>query len=202
MAYAEKVEPEMVEKSEQSTRKGADLSPIEELNTAIAQATGDSTEEAVNPPSGDPLTAAMLAPQLESGTASEFSIADATNLEPELPAIAWMRSKPNTEAAASTNSKWTILTAKARVDSFNQSELIRELGELEKSQKYIAIDLRQNRFLSIPAIRFCVNMAVQLQNEGGQLALIGCTEKTKRHFEIYGSLAHLQLYRSETHLPN
>lgn len=96
---------------------------------------------------------------------------------------------------------WSVITTKSRVDSFNQESLIEEVRSLMKKEaKFIAIDLRATRFLSFHAIRFFVEAAQDLVNQEGQLALVACAEKTKRHFEIYGSLDNIQLVRTESEL--
>jgi len=98
---------------------------------------------------------------------------------------------------ASVGAGWQIIHVKARIDAFSQDELMKELAALQgHGQKQIALDLKNNRFLSFNAIRFCADVAADLYKRGGTLALIGCAEKTKRHFEIYGSLKHIRMVRT------
>lgn len=107
--------------------------------------------------------------------------------------------EPASRVAGSTAvaSGWQILQVKARIDAFSQEELIKDLAAAkEQGHKQIALDLKNNRFLSFNAIRFCAEVAAELYNNGGSLALIGCAEKTKRHFEIYGSLKHIRIVRT------
>ena len=94
---------------------------------------------------------------------------------------------------------WRVVQVKTRVDSFNQEELTEEIKRLRSvGVIQIALNLRQNRFLNFPSIRFCVEVAEELRLISGGFALVGCSEKTKRHFEIYGSLDAIRLVRSET----
>lgn len=96
---------------------------------------------------------------------------------------------------------WTIVSAKSRVDSFNQDALVSEIRQrLADGHKRIALDLKGNRFFSLQVIRFCVDTARELAAKGGRLALISPSEKTQRHFEIYGSLNHIAVVRSESDL--
>lgn len=96
---------------------------------------------------------------------------------------------------------WRIVHVKMRVDSFNQGELLDDLRNLRvQGHKKLALDLKDNRFLSLPVIRFCVDAARDLHSVGGVLALIGPSEKTKRHFEIYGSLKYIRVVRAESDL--
>ena len=99
------------------------------------------------------------------------------------------------------SAKWHIIHAKSVVDSHSQDELINEIRTLiATGAKRIAIDLRQNRFLSLPAIKACVEAAQKLATKEKNFALISCQERTKRHFEIYGSLKHIHVTRYESDL--
>lgn len=103
---------------------------------------------------------------------------------------------PRTEAVV-TMGDWRVLVMKSRVDSFNQEELVAAMTGLRaQGCRCIALDLKANRFLSFQAIRFCVDTARELAAEGGSFALIGPSEKTRRHFQIYGSLSDIQVLRS------
>jgi anti-anti-sigma regulatory factor len=96
---------------------------------------------------------------------------------------------------------WRLVPTRPRVDSFNQEFLFNELRELRASGCLkIALDLKANRFLSLQVIQFCGDFAKQMQSDGGKFALISCPEKSKRHFEIYGSLRHIQVVRDEMEL--
>ncbi len=92
--------------------------------------------------------------------------------------------------------EWTIVLVKSRVDSFNQEALIQEIKDLRAAgHKRIALDLKANRFLSFPVILACVDAARELAEADGGFALVACPQKTKRHFEIYGSLKHIKIVR-------
>lgn len=113
-------------------------------------------------------------------------------------------SSPESSTFAQTEANgWRIITVKTRVDSFNQNALIEEIrGLVAQGCNNMALDLKGNRFMSLPAIKCCVETAEVLGRRGGQFALIACPEKTKRHFEIYGSLARIKVVRSAAQLPN
>jgi hypothetical protein len=49
---------------------------------------------------------------------------------------------------------------------------------------------------SIWAIQVIVQFAKALETAGGRFALMGPSEKSKRHFEIYGSLKHIVAFRT------
>lgn len=99
--------------------------------------------------------------------------------------------------------EWRIVSVKSRVDSLNQAELRSEIEALRaQGHKQIALDLRSNRFMGLPSLQLCVEVARGLAEVGGLFALISCPEKTKRHFEIYGSLNHIRLVRSPDALKN
>lgn len=103
-------------------------------------------------------------------------------------------------AARSTSTdetNWQVITCLPRLDSFNHSDLMQEIhAVLASGARLIALDLTQNRFFSLNAIQLCVSLARDLDADDGRLALIGCGERTKRHFEIYGSLRHITLART------
>jgi hypothetical protein len=97
---------------------------------------------------------------------------------------------------------WRLIQVKSRVDFSNQDELAQAIRDLRaQGFKKIALDLRSNRFFSLPSIKICSDIAAELSGErGGGFALISCPEKTRRHFEIYGSLKHIRNVRSERDL--
>ena len=96
---------------------------------------------------------------------------------------------------------WRVVGVKSRVDSFNQGALMEEIrGLAAQGAKHIALDLKANRFMSLPVIKCCVEVAQLLSECGGGFALVGCSEKTKRHFEIYGTLDHIEVVRSSAQL--
>ena len=102
---------------------------------------------------------------------------------------------------ASATGGWQVISVKPRVDSFNQDDLIAQMRALkEQGETKIALDLKNNRFLSLPVIKFCVEISKELAGQKGGFALVSCPEKTKRHFEIYGSLKHIRVVRSERDL--
>ncbi len=96
---------------------------------------------------------------------------------------------------------WQVVTVLPRLDSFNHSELMTEIHSiLADGTRRVALDLTQNKFFSLNAIQLCVSLARDLANDDGSFALIGCPERTKRHFEVYGSLKQIIVVRSVTEL--
>lgn len=92
---------------------------------------------------------------------------------------------------------WQVILVRSRVDAINLDAFIDDIEKARRSgAKFLALDLKANRFLSFQAIQHCVKVADEMVNENGGLALICCAEKTKRHFEIYGSLNHIHVVRS------
>ncbi len=92
---------------------------------------------------------------------------------------------------------WFVINAKVRIDSFNQDTLKALLNRSqEASFQNVALDLRTTRFISIQAIQTISQFADALRAKGGAFALIGPTERAKRHFEIYGSLRAITVMRA------
>ena len=65
-----------------------------------------------------------------------------------------------------------------------------------EGRRRVALDLRGTRFISLAAIQFIVAVAKELDSEGGEVVLVGASDKTLRHFEIYGSLDHARVEKS------
>lgn len=92
---------------------------------------------------------------------------------------------------------WNLINVKARVDAKSFDELQATVRDLRlQGKSHIAVDLRQNRFFSLPAIQFIVSSARELREQGGEMVLVGPNEKTKKHFEIYGSLKDIRVIRA------
>lgn len=92
---------------------------------------------------------------------------------------------------------WNLINLKARVDAGTFEELQTAVRDLRLQGKtHIALDLRLTRFLSVPAIQLIVSVARELKEQGGELVLLGPSEKTKRHLEIYGSIRDVRILRS------
>ncbi len=99
--------------------------------------------------------------------------------------------------AALVKEPWHVIVAKTRIDSFNQDQLVSEAKHArEAGHKFIALDLHATRFLSLSAIRFLVQFALELSESGRHFALLKPSEKTQRHFSIYGSLAHVHIFKT------
>ncbi len=107
-------------------------------------------------------------------------------------AAARLRAQPSFTADA-----WQVITLSSRLDAFNHTELVQAIHEaLAEGAKRIALDLTPNKFFSLNAIQFCTSIARDLAYDGGYLALIGCAERTRRHFDIYGSTKQVRFVRS------
>lgn len=92
---------------------------------------------------------------------------------------------------------WNLINLKARVDAGSFDDLQVAVRDLRLQGKtHIALDLRLTRFLSLPAIQFIVSVARELKEQDGELVLVGPSEKTKRHLEIYGSIKDVRVIRS------
>ncbi len=79
---------------------------------------------------------------------------------------------------------------------FSHADFMQDVREARSSGiKNIALNLKTTRFLNLSAIKFCVELAQELAEEGGRFAFVACSERTKRHFEIYGSLDEVRLVR-------
>jgi anti-anti-sigma regulatory factor len=99
------------------------------------------------------------------------------------------------------NFGFCLIQALPRLDAFSFNEMVSEIEGLRKlDHLHIAMDMRPNRFLSFQAIRYLVDLGIALKAAGGCFALVAPTEKTKRHFEIYGSLDSVFVARTTADL--
>jgi anti-anti-sigma factor len=96
---------------------------------------------------------------------------------------------------------WVIVAISGRIDSFNQSHFYGQVKDLvNQGKRRVAIDLTHAKFLSLPSIKWLCSLALELKDQGGQVALLSASEKLKRQIDIYASLEPLQVLRSSADL--
>ena len=96
---------------------------------------------------------------------------------------------------------WQVIPVRPRLDAESHPELMEQIHEaLAEGCGRIALDLTQNQFFSLAAIQLCVGLARDLAGENGQLALVGCNERTKKHFDVYASLKQITVVRTLSEL--
>ena len=92
---------------------------------------------------------------------------------------------------------WGIIVAKTRLDAFSHERMVSEIQQFRlEGCVRIALDMKGTRFLSLQTIRYLVDLSNELKSANGRLALVAPVEKARRHFEIYGSLKTISIYRS------
>ena len=92
---------------------------------------------------------------------------------------------------------WNLINLKTRVDAGTFDDLQKAVRDLRLQGKtHIALDLRLTKFFSLAAIQFIVSVGRELREQGGEMVLVAPSEKTKRHFEIYGSLKDIRVLRA------
>ena len=107
----------------------------------------------------------------------------------------------STTASASPVDAWQVIPVRPRLDAESHPELMEQIHEaLAEGCNNIALDLTQNLFFSLAAIQLCMGLARDLSNENGALALVGCNERTKKHFDVYGSLKQIKVVRNLSEL--
>jgi anti-anti-sigma factor len=82
---------------------------------------------------------------------------------------------------------WVYVPAPGRLDAFNFEAAKKELEDVARRTKQIAIDVSTVHFVSIPMIKFIHSLASEVARKGGRLALVGPTEKLKRQIHIFAS---------------
>lgn len=92
---------------------------------------------------------------------------------------------------------WQVIPVRVRLDAETQPDFMTQIhSALADGCRRIALDLTQNQFFSLNAIQLCVSLARDLTSDGGALALVGCAERTKKHFDVYGSLRQIMVVRT------
>lgn len=124
-------------------------------------------------------------------------MSDANTTRVTLQHVPLKSDESNLQAQPTANvDAWQVITLKPAIDSVNHADLVQEIHQaLAEGAKRIALDLSQNRFFSLNAIQFCTSIARELSFAGGAFALVGCAERTRRHFDIYGSMKQIRSVR-------
>ena len=90
--------------------------------------------------------------------------------------------------------QWQRLVARPRLDLSNFEEIQAWVAShIERREHWLVLDLKGTRFMSLAVIRYLENLSVELRRQGGALALLAMPDKTRRIFEIYGSLKNIYL---------
>lgn len=93
--------------------------------------------------------------------------------------------------------KWDTHRVFERIDSFNLDTFRSDIeSKLAKGSQYLALDLSQTRFLSLPAIQLLGKWAEELVEKDGRLALVSPSEKLKRQIGIFSSLDLISIFRA------
>lgn len=96
---------------------------------------------------------------------------------------------------------WVVVAISGRIDSFNQASFCDQVERLvSEGKRRVAIDLSHAKFLSLPSIKWLTNLAFELKEKGGDLALVAASEKLKRQIDIYATLDPMRLLRSKADL--
>lgn len=95
--------------------------------------------------------------------------------------------------------KWVIFSIKERLDAFNYQEFKAEMDKIlrEKKTSHVALQLSHIHFLSLPTMKYFSEVAQQLVEQGGKLALVGTPEKIRRQIDIFATLKTMLVFRSE-----
>lgn len=89
---------------------------------------------------------------------------------------------------------WQRLIARPRLDLSNFEEVQTWVAsQIERREIWLVLDLKGTHFMSLAVIRFLENLSIELRRQGGALALLAMPDKTRRIFEIYGSLKNIYL---------
>lgn len=91
---------------------------------------------------------------------------------------------------------WILLRFPDRVDALNIHGMINAVeAELSKDRR-IAFDMRQVQFINLQALKYLHEVAVELNQSGGRVALVGPSEKLKRQFTLFAALEPFKIISS------
>ncbi len=114
-----------------------------------------------------------------------------------MPAIVAVATVAAPVAVSAPIEAWQVIPVRPRLDSETHADLMTLIHEaLAEGCRRIALDLTQNQFFSLNAIQLCMGLARDLANDEGSLALIGCNERTRKHFDVYGNLRQIKVVRT------
>ena len=89
---------------------------------------------------------------------------------------------------------WVPVTFSSRIDAFNVDRFKESLSDFCDPQKRLALDMRDVQFINYEAIRHIHQLAIELESSGGELALVGPTEKLKRQVSLFASLDPIRVF--------
>jgi anti-sigma B factor antagonist len=116
---------------------------------------------------------------------------------PGVTAVATLAAPVSSTSTSAGIDAWQVIPVRTRLDAESHPELMGQIHEaLAEGCGHIALDLTNNQFFSLAAIQLCVGLARDLAGENGSLALVGCNERTKKHFDVYGSLKQITIART------
>ena len=93
---------------------------------------------------------------------------------------------------------WIPVTFSSRVDAFNVGRFKDSLTSFSTDHKKLALDMREVQFVNFEAIKHIHQVAIEMEDRGAELALVGPTEKLKRQVSLFASLDPIRVFsRSE-----
>lgn len=97
----------------------------------------------------------------------------------------------------SLHQNWTLIDLDGRLDSFNYEDIKSKLNTLIKmGKKQLILDLSGVHFIAVPNLRFIIQTSKSLQNQKGQLRIVGASKKILSHFDQVSGLNHIQAFSS------
>ena len=91
---------------------------------------------------------------------------------------------------------WTMLRFPDRVDALNIIDFMKAVETQVETQDRVAFDMRQVQFINFQALRYLHEVAIELNGRGGQVSLVGPSEKMKRQFTLFASLEPFKVISS------
>lgn len=88
-----------------------------------------------------------------------------------------------------------------RVDSFNYEVIKDKVSTLVKmGKKQLAFNLEGVQFIAVPNLRYLIQVAQQLKDKGGQMAVVGCSSEILKHIQEVNGLEDMQALKGEGEL--
>ncbi len=97
---------------------------------------------------------------------------------------------------------WRGLRVSGRLDSFNDRQSIQQMkGHIDGANK-VVLELSACDFMSLQFLKFLSELNKDLQERGGELALLNLNHQIKRQIEIFLGTRSFRIYRDLRELNN
>lgn len=92
--------------------------------------------------------------------------------------------------------QWNLIRFPDRIDALNVQAFVSAIENQVEANTRIAFDMRHVEFINYQALRYLYQVANEMNQTGGQVALVGPSEKMKRQFTLFTSIEPFRIISS------